>query len=190
MFSADGKYLAAGTQGASGELPEPGELHVWDATTGQRLHKFKTQLDIEQGGDPSSVASLAFHPTGMRLAAAVSDGTVRLWELPSGRELLTLRGHQGQTGDEEIDPFTGRILGRSRSVRSVAFNPDGSRLASAEYDRVVRVWDTETGKEFKTYRFDSARINAVAFSPDGQRLAAAGSNAAKSGAAVIWKIGE
>lgn len=190
VFSADGKYLAAGTQGASGELPEPGEVHVWDTTTGQRLHTFKTQPEIEQGGDPSSVANLAFHPKGTRLAAAVSDGTVRLWELPSGREMLTLRGHQGQAGGQEVDKFTGRIMGPGRAVRSVAFNPDGSRLASAGYDRVVRILDTETGKETKTYRFDSARINAVAFSPDGRRLAAGGSNGAKSGEAVVWQLSD
>ncbi len=97
---------------------------------------------------------------------------------------------QGQTGGQQVDKFTGRILGPTGSVRSVDFNPDGSRLASAGYDRVVRVWDTETGEQTNTYRFDSARINAVAFSPDGQRLAAGGSSAAKTGEVVIWKIND
>src|SRR5439155_22396208 len=142
------------------------EVHVWDATTGQRLHTFKTKPDIEQGGDPRSVANLAFHPKGTRLAVAVSDGTVRLWELPSGQELFEMRGHQGRTGGQEVDKFTGRILGPGGSVRSVAFSPDGTLLASAGYDHVVRVWDTETGNQIRTFRFDSARINAVAFSPD------------------------
>ncbi len=188
VFSADSKYLAAGTSGASGELPEPAEVHLWDATTGQRLHSFKTLPDVEQGGNPGSVASLAFHPRGTLLAAGVSDGTVRLWELPSGHELFEMRGHQGRTGGQEVDHFTGLISGPRSSVRSVAFSPDGTRLASAGYDRVVRVWDTQTGEQTRTYSFDSARINAVAFSPDGQRIAAAGSNAAKSGEAVIWPM--
>lgn len=186
-FSSDGKYLAAGTIGTSGELPESAEVHVWDTATGQRLHMMKTRTGVEQGGNPGSVLQLAFHPEGKQLAAAVSDGTVRLWELPSGRELYELRGHQGRSSGNEIDGFTGRIIGRSSAVRSVAFNPDGSRLASAGYDRIVRVWNSKTGEQTATYRFDSPRINAVAFSHNGQHLAAAGSNSAKSGEVVIWK---
>lgn len=186
-FSSDGKYLAAGTIGTSGELPESAEVHVWDTATGQRLHTMKTRPEVEQGGNPGSVMQMAFHPQETRLAAAVSDGTLRLWELPSGRELYELRGHQGRSSGNQIDAFTGRIIGRSCAVRAVAFNPDGSRLASAGHDRIVRVWNSQTGEQTATYRFDSPRINAVAFNSDGQRLAAAGSNSQNSGEVVIWK---
>lgn len=186
-FSSDGKYLAAGTIGTSGELPESAEVHVWDAVTGQRLHTMKTLADVEPGGNPGSILQLAFQPQGKLLAAAVSDGTVRLWELPSGRELYELRGHQGQSSVDEIDGFTGRIVGRSSAVRAVAFHPNGSRLASAGYDRTVRVWNSQTGEQTATFRFDSPHINALAFSQDGQRLAAAGSNSTKAGEVVLWK---
>ena len=98
-FSVDGKLLAVGTTGASGELPEAGEVHVWDASTGQRLHTFKTRPDVEQGGNPGSVASLAFHPMVTLLAAGVSDGTVHLWELPSGHVYLLTVGRP-PTDDE------------------------------------------------------------------------------------------
>jgi len=52
----------------------------------------------------------------------------------------------------------------------------------------VRLWETETGKQLKTFSFDSVPIHAVAFSPDGQWIAAGGSNAEKSGEAIVWKM--
>jgi WD40 repeat protein len=188
VFSDDGRFLAAGTQGVPGELPEPGQIRIWDAATFKLLHTFKTKPAIEPGQDPCSVVGVTFNHQSTRLAAAVSDGTVRVWEFPSGREILNQSGHLGPPGEYEVD-VTGLVLGRRRAVRCVAFNPDGNRLALAGYDRVVRVWDSETGKETNLFRLDVPRIDAVAFSPDGQRLAAAGGDAAKSGEAVIWQFG-
>jgi hypothetical protein len=58
-------------------------------------------------------------------------------------------------------------------VLSVAFSPDGKRLASASVDQSVKVWDTATGQESISLRGHSGRVWAVAFSPDGSRLASA-----------------
>ncbi len=56
---------------------------------------------------------------------------------------------------------------------SVAFSPDGKRLASASVDETVKVWDAATGQETLTLKGHTGRVISVAFSPDGKRLASA-----------------
>ena len=56
------------------------------------------------------------------------DKTVKIWDSATGKELFALKGHAG-------------------AVTSVAFSPDGQRLASASADQTVKIWDSATGKE-------------------------------------------
>jgi hypothetical protein len=84
---------------------------------------------------------------------------VKLWDARTGQELLSLRGHTG-------------------GVSSVAFSPDGQRLASAGWDPAVtagevKLWDARTGQEVLSLRGHTGAVSSVAFSPDGQRLASA-----------------
>src|SRR5205823_752438 len=79
--------------------------------------------------DTTEVNSLAFRPDGEQIATAGGDGTVKVWDVRSGKVIQTLPGHR-------------------RYVFSVAFRPpDGRYLASAGADRTIRLWDLRTGQE-------------------------------------------
>ncbi|KAL8313011.1 hypothetical protein RB593_007301 [Gaeumannomyces tritici] len=67
------------------------------------------------------------------------------------------------------------LEGHGGSVSSVAFSPDGQRLASGSDDNTVKLWDAATGACLQTLEGHSSWVRSVAFSPDGQRLAS-GSN--------------
>ena len=98
-------------------------------------------------GHFSSVLSVAFAPDGKTFAAGSYDGSVRLWETSSGREMCALLGH-------------------SSHVWSVAFAPDGQTLASASADGTIRLWDVATARCLAILL--PLPEGWVAFTPDGR----------------------
>jgi len=142
-YSRDGKCLA-GAVAKFNAYHVPAEITVWDTATNK---------EIAHLAGKSGIFSVAFDPGKDRLAAASADGTVAIWDLATGKQILTLLGHKDW-------------------VRSVAFNHDGKLLASAGSHGLVKVWDGATGKEVRSLRVSGDPVFAVAFSPDGQRLAA------------------
>lgn len=63
------------------------------------------------------------------------------------------------------------LLGHTSSVNSVAFSPDGQRIASGSGDNSVRVWDFYTGESLAELLGHTLSVRSVAFSFDGQRIA-------------------
>ncbi|MEG4070857.1 AAA-like domain-containing protein, partial [Microcoleus sp. Pol11C2] len=68
------------------------------------------------------------------------------------------------------------LEGHSNSVWSVAFSPDGKRLASASSDNTIQLWDLQSQKPIATLNGHSNAVRSVAWSPDGKRLASASSD--------------
>jgi WD40 repeat protein len=68
------------------------------------------------------------------------------------------------------------LEGHSQSVNSVAFSHDSARLASASWDRTVKIWDAHSGACLQTLEGHSGLVSSVAFSHDSARLASASSD--------------
>ncbi len=79
-------------------------------------------IELEGG---YAVNRLAASKDGTRIAGAMSDRTVRVWDARTGAQISELRGH-------------------TDLVLDVAFSPDGTQLASSSYDRTIRVWELST----------------------------------------------
>ena len=78
-------------------------------------------------GHTGQVTSVAISPDAKRIVSGSADKTVKVWDVATGRELLSLKGH-------------------TDAVRSVAFSPDGKRIVSGSGDKTVKVWDAGNGQ--------------------------------------------
>jgi WD40 repeat protein len=158
-YSPDGKLLAT----AHSYNADPGEVKLWDPTTGTQL----ATLSVPDG----SVQRVAFTADGKFLAGRLSlpddprsSSAVVLWDVASRGAVRTIGGPAG--------PFS-----------AMALAPDGRVLATLGKDRAVRFWDVASGAE--TRRIDGIGSGAVlAFAPDGRTLAMNGAG----GAPILWDI--
>jgi len=133
--------------------------------------------------DGLPVQSVAFTSDGRLLASGGDSGTVEIWEVKSGKQQRILFPCADEPDWGPIRPGRAgkgmiRIFACTGAISSVAFSPDGSRLAAAGGDGRVWVWELASGKKLGTLVLEpglvvDGQVFRVAFSPDGRKLAAA-----------------
>jgi WD40 repeat protein len=145
-YSPDGKLLAAGTFKA---------VRLLNPATNQTI----ATLD----GEAEQVRALAFSPDGKLLAAAgglpAQRGEVKIWNVI----------------DLKIDALkpTVTIAGHHDCIYAVAFSPDGQTLATASYDKLIKLWNPVSGEEIRTLKDHIDAVYDLKFTSDGKRLISA-----------------
>ena len=109
----------------------------------------------ELKGHPGKLYNLAWRPGGKQLVTAGVDGSVRVWDVASAKQVQAFAGNHG-------------------GAYSAEFSPAGDLVISAGLDRVARVWDVVSGKEVRTLTGHSDVLADAAFSPDGDEIVTAG----------------
>jgi DNA-binding beta-propeller fold protein YncE len=163
-------------------------LKIWDLVTGKLVHGIDAH--------PRDVQSVAFSPDGRTLASCGYDSHVKLWDAANGQAIQTFENAGLQIHWDAvafspngrylcavgaalrvIDLATGfdRFNVKADDVQTlcVAVNPAGAMVATGGMNRLVRIWDADSGKEVQQHAGHQGDITDLAFSPDGRWLASA-----------------
>jgi len=162
-LSPDGRYALTGHLGGStGSLlamtaGRRDMMVLWDTRTGEEIRRieWRTSGLFRVGG----VNSVSLSPDGSQALSGGADGTIRVWDVGSGTERLSLSAHPSLGG-----------------VSYTAFSRDGRYILSGGLDSLVKVWDAATGVRIREFRasFGGSGIHFVELTPDGKRIVSMG----------------
>lgn len=200
-FAAEGKLLAAG--GGERRLDhEVGVIRFWDVAAAKETSQVLNHA--------SKVFTLAFAADGKTLASGGTDNCLRLWNLASGAERTSFKGHLGWlkalafVGDKTLasGSFDGTVklwdlnrppdllAAHKGGASALAFFANDSLLATGGYDGNVKLWDPTTGQLRNTLTGLKGAVLSVALTGKGKdwKLAAASLPDQGPGEIKIWDL--
>jgi hypothetical protein len=149
-FSDDGRFALSGAgafaPGVAEVAPVDCTLRLWDVEAGDEVQRF--------AGHTGPVRGVAFLPGGGYVLSCSADGTVRAWEVRTGRE-------------------AGR-LEAPVPLRCLAVSPDGACALAGGEDGVARLWRLQGGRVLTRFDHGDGPVTGVAFAPDGRHVLTAG----------------
>jgi WD40 repeat protein len=164
-------------------------LTIWDLTTGKPRHQFP--------GYRTQPIRVAWSKQGGSFASTDGTKAITIWSIPGTNFPVLAAGTLGLLGAPQGPLSASMTLGASsaagpvrvaqlpghqRLIHSLAFSPDGTRLASAGGDQAVIIWDLQTRSPARIFQGHSGGVVSIAFDPTGKDVASAGWD----GAVRLW----
>ncbi len=193
-FSPDSKTLArSGPEGVKlYSTPRPGAASLTSTP-----YRVIMPGPSESATLPNRFFCALFSKDGKTLFTGSTDGVIRLWDMATGLNVGSLRGHTGmimalafnaegtqlasactdhtvRLWDFEVTQQARDFKGHEGPVWAAALSPDGLRAVSGGADHTLRIWDTASGKNLRTLRGHQAAVTVAAFSPDGKEILSGG----------------
>ena len=212
-FSPDGRYVLSGSVDNT--------IKLWDVSSGAEIRTFKGHLNLEENiitwldgniYNLNQVSSVTFSPDGHYVLSGSYDKTMKLWDVSSGAEIRTFKGHSYGINSVAFSPDGRYALSGSGSnnlynhstklwdissgteihtfyghdigIYSVAFSPDGRYVLSGSADSTMKLWDVSSFTKIHTFKGHSESINSVAFSPDGSYILSGSSDKTMK----LWEV--
>ncbi len=189
-FSPDGSHIATASSDKT--------IKLWDSET----HEVVRTLT----GHTEKVMAVRFNPQGTRLASCSFDGTVRLWNVSNGSTVAVFSTGGANLQDVAFDSTGTRVAAAGENGRAyawsisskqrintfkapnklfaVAFINGGGKLATGGLDRIVRIWDTNSGQELQRLEGHRDAVRALSSSADGSLLA----SSSRDNTARVWDM--
>ena len=160
VFSPDSSMMASWS--SEGDTT----IRLWDVATGKHKRTLK--------GHTNWVEDVSFSPDGKTLASGGLDGTIRVWNSETGKQIQSFMENS----------FANNLAAHSASVTVVKFSSDRVVLASGHKNGSIRLWDLDTGKPIQTLRRHVDAVSSIFFSPDGKTVA----STSKDATARLWDV--
>ncbi len=154
---------------------------LWDVESGRLIHELRGHEELTPTHFPSMLFACAISPDSRHLATGDKVGHITVWDVESGQSLTTI---------EAPGMYTWDPVQRHHSiggVRSLAFSPDGTRLAVGGSGKIsnidhldgkarVEVFDWKKGERAHEFTSDKFKglVEYLGFHPRGDWLLAAG----------------